>query len=59
MAKKTFKQMVDEKRDLEEELLETPMEIADDLMDLDVATAVKRTVAAPARMVKSFFDEWF
>ena len=59
MAKKTFKQMVDEKRDLGEELLEMPMEIADDLMDLDVATAVKRTVAAPTRTVKSFFDEWF
>ena len=59
MAKETFKQMVDEKKDLEDELLETPMEIADDLLDLDVGTAAKRTVAAPVRIVKSFFDEWF
>ena len=59
MVKKTFKQMVDEKRDLDEELLETSMEIADDLMDLDVVTAVKRVVAAPTRLVKSFLDEWF
>ena len=58
MAKKTFKQMVDEKKDLSDELIETPMEIAEDIVDLQLGTAVKRTAAAPVRVVKSVIN-WF
>ncbi len=56
MAKQTFLQMVHEDKDLSDEIVDTPMEIVDDLVDLQVGTAVKRTIAAPIRVVKSVFD---
>ena len=58
MAKKTFIELVNEDRDLEEEILETPFEILEDAVDLQLGTAVKKTVAAPIRVAKNVLD-WF
>ncbi len=56
MGKKTFKEMVNEEKDLEEELIDNPIDILEDAADLQVGTAIKKTVATPVRVAKSLFD---
>ena len=57
MAKtQTFKQMVDQKKDLTEEVIGTPVEIVEDVADLKLGTALKRTAAVPMRMGKKVLD---